>query len=178
MAHSFRTHLLEDLQQTTDNLIEGETALKRALGRLFVVLADEHSNNEEVKAGVPATNEEMDEAERMMIERERRFTRLHSSDMSPPLDNLFLTPFPPNGTPAMFEPSHFGSPQMQLENLEKSIGALRELSDDSREYIERLAEIREDLGDVRRQRDLVWKKVRENALEELKELKESGTVVE
>jgi len=165
MAHSFRTHLLDDLQQTTDNLIEGETTLKRALGRLWVVLSEDHE-----AGGDLAKREEVDEDD-AMFERERRHTSRLSSDFSPSLRNLFLTPFPNGGT-AIFEPSHFGSPQMQLDNLEKSLSCLRELADDSREYVERLGEIREDLGDVRRQRNLVWKKVRENALEELKELKE------
>ncbi|KLO20514.1 hypothetical protein SCHPADRAFT_897793 [Schizopora paradoxa] len=170
MAHSFRTHLLNDLQQTTDNLIEGETTLKRALGRLWVVLGEDHDD-----AGDLAKREETDDDD-AMLERDRGLASRLSSDFSPSLQNLFLTQYM-NGNTAIFEPSQFGSPQMQLENLEKSLSALRELADDSREYSERLVEIREDLGDVRRQRDLVWKKVRENALEELKTMKEPEVMV-
>ena len=170
MAHSFRTHLLNDLQQTTDNLIEGETTLRRALGRLWVVLGEDHDD-----AGDLAKREETDDDD-AMLERDRGLTSRLSTDFSPSLQNLFLTQYM-NGNTAIFEPSQFGSPQMQLDNLEKSLRALRELADDSREYSERLVEIREDLGDVRRQRDLVWKKVRENALEELKALKEPEEVM-
>ena len=42
---------------------------------------------------------------------------------------------------------------MQMENMEKFFGVLRELQDDSREYLERLDEIREGLGNVRQQRN-------------------------
>lgn len=120
-------------------------------------------------ADVSAGREEAEAEDEDMSERERRIAR--APDLAQPMHKLFLTPFPNGGTP-MMEPSHFGSPQMQLENMEKSLATLRELQDDSREYVERLEEIREGLGDVRRQRDLLWLKVRENALEELEELNE------
>lgn len=166
MTHSYRTHLLSDLQQTTENLIQGEAMLNRAFGRLWKVLSEEeHVMDADVLAG----REEAEAEDEDMSERERRIAR--APDLAQPMHKLFLTPFPNGGTP-MMEPSHFGSPQMQLENMEKSLATLRELQDDSREYVERLEEIREGLGDVRRQRDLLWLKVRENALEELEELNE------
>ncbi len=116
-------------------------------------------------------HEDADEGDEDMSERDRRVAR--APDLSRPMHKLFLTPFPNGGT-HMMEPSHFGSPQMQLENMEKAFATLRELQDDSREYSERLAEIRESLGDVKRQRDVIWMKTRELALEELKAIDEAA----
>ena len=72
------------------------------------------------------------------------------------------------------EPSALVDPQIQRGTLEKALMAIKELQDDSREYVERLEEIREGLGDLRTQRDLVWRKIRENALEELQKLATSA----
>ena len=192
VAHSYRTHLLDDLQRTTDNLIQGEATLTRALGRLWKVLSEEELVRDDgvkkgEEEGTRLTNgvlengmngerrEDMVEDEEEMSERERRLAR--APDLSRPMHKLFLTPFPNGGT-NMMEPSHFGSPQMQLENMEKSFATLRELQDDSREYVERLAEIRETLGDVKRQRDILWMKTREQALEELKEIDQAAVDAE
>jgi DNA-binding Lrp family transcriptional regulator len=60
-------------------------------------------------------------------------------------------------------------PENQLSRLEKSLAILRELQDDGREYVERLSEIREGLGDVRAQRNVIWNMVRERAVKELQE---------
>ena len=186
VAHSYRTHLLTDLQRTTDNLIQGESTLNHALGRLWKVLREEEhvaqtqdGDDARNKGSEPLLNgvaddvmdtdrrEEIDEGDEEMSERERRVAR--APDLSKPMHKLFLTPFP-NGDTHMMEPSQFGSPQMQLENMEKALATLHELQDDSREYVERLAEIRESIGDVKRQRDVLWMKTRELALEELKEI--------
>ncbi|KAL5534560.1 hypothetical protein ACEPAG_1023 [Sanghuangporus baumii] len=185
VAHSYCTPMLTDLEQTTDNLIQGEATLTRALGRLWKVLSEEEHVRQDddpgMKTGVAGlTNgvvddgadgekhdDAVDDGDEEMSERERRVAR--APDLSQPMHKLFLTPFPNGGT-HMMEPSHFGSPQMQLENMERAFATLRELQDDSREYVERLAEARENLGDVRRQRDIIWMKTREQALEELKEI--------
>ena len=188
VTHSYCMPMLTDFQQTTDNLIQGESPLTRALGRLWKVLSEEEHVRQDgepsTKNGASTmTNGAMDDGadgekhevaedeEEEMSERERRLAR--APDLSLPMHKLFLTPFPNGGT-HMMEPSHFGSPQMQLENMEKAFATLRELEDDSREYVERLVEIREHLGDVKRQRDIIWMKTRELALEELKEIDQSA----
>lgn len=51
--------------------------------------------------------------------------------------------------------------------MEKALATLRELQDDGREYIERLEEIREGLGEVQTQRKGIWTLVRERALKEM-----------
>ena len=172
MTHSFRTHVLRDLQQTTENLIQGEATLKRALGRLWKVLSEEEhvSNDADAVAKLEAA-----EADDELSERERRLAR--APDLSLPMHKLFLTPFPNGGT-TMVDPSQFGSPQMQLENMEKYLATLRELQDDSREYVERLEGIRECLGEVHRQRDLLWTRIREGALEELQEINQTEITVD
>lgn len=87
-------------------------------------------------------------------------------DLTPPVHKLFLKPYINGAVPS----SHFSVPEMQQENLEKSLASLRELQDDGREYVERLEEIREGLGAVRAQRDGVWEMVRERAIAELEDV--------
>lgn len=65
---------------------------------------------------------------------------------------------------------HFPHPEYQLDSLEKSLAALRALQDDSREYVERLEEIRDDIGFTRTQRNGVWDLVRNKALKELQDV--------
>ena len=102
-------------------------------------------------------------------DRERRLSR--APDLTLPMHRLFLTPLPNDGAGIM-EPSHLGSPEMQLETMEKAFAVLREVQDDSREYVERLDEIRETLGDVKRQRDIIWLKSRKQALAELQAIEQ------
>lgn len=164
MAHSFRTSLLTDVQATLESIAQGEASLTRALGRLWRALSEEQEANE-IEESVPK-REDGEEEDVEMDERARRLAR--APNVTPTVHKLFLTPFP-NGA-SLIEQSQFGSPEMQLENLEKGLGTLRELQDNSREFVERLYEIRESLGDVRRQRDMLWMKVREQASQELQNI--------
>jgi hypothetical protein len=107
--------------------------------------------------------EDQEEEEEEGDDVEHRLAR--APDLTPPIHKLFLKPYT-NGAVAT---SHFSHPEMQQENLEKSLASLRELQDDGREYTERLEEIREGLGSVRAQRDGVWEMVRERAVEELQD---------
>ena len=66
---------------------------------------------------------------------------------------------------------------MQRDTLEKSLATLRELQDDGREYVERLEEIREGLGEARTQRDGVWELVRKKAIQELRDVAASAAAV-
>jgi hypothetical protein len=96
----------------------------------------------------------------------RRVAR--APDSTPSAHKIFLTAFPPGGPPNTDAPQFSGS-ENQLGTLEKSFAILRELQDDGREYVERLTEIREGLGDVRAQRNTIWNMVRERAVKELQE---------
>ena len=177
VAYSYRTPLLSELQSTTDNLVQGEAALRRALGRLWKVLSEDRPGpsdqakaetkreddmeTEDANGRVPAEDEGDDE----LNDRERRLAR--APDLTLPVNKLFLSPLPVDGASEM-PPSRFETPQMQLENMEKFFAVMKEVQDQSREYVERLDEIREGLGDVKRQRDIIWLKARKQALEELK----------
>ncbi|KAG5648198.1 hypothetical protein DXG03_006153 [Asterophora parasitica] len=165
VTHSFRSNLLDELEHATNGLIEGEAAMRRALGRLWQVMSEDPDDTPGDPSLIPKREDEDGDAEDD-DEHARRLER--APDLTPPVHKLFLLSYP-SGSPPVFEPSHFASPEMQLESLEKSLATLRELQDDGREYVERLQEIREGLGDVRFQRDGVWDLVRERAVVELHE---------
>jgi len=161
VTHSFRSDLLNDLERATNGLIEGEAAMRRALGKLWQVM----SEDPDVKWNdVPMQTKQEDVDEEECHGRERTEPRL--PDLTPPVHKLFLKPYTNGAVPS----SHFSVPEMQQENLEKSLASLRELQDDGREYVERLEEIREGLGTVRAQRDGVWEMVRERAIAELEDV--------
>lgn len=161
VTHSFRSKLLDELENATNSLIEGEAIMRRALGRLWQVMSedpDASSNNSSV---VPKReDEELDEED----ERERRLAR--APDLTPTVHKIFLSSSP-NRTTTVYDPMQFTHPDMHLENLEKYLAMLRELQDDGREYVERLEEIREGLGEARTQRNGVWDLVRKKAIKEL-----------
>ncbi|KZP32253.1 hypothetical protein FIBSPDRAFT_907345 [Athelia psychrophila] len=168
VTHSFRSSLLDELEQATNNLIEGEATMRKAMGRMWQVIAEDSDKNtgEAVDPVVPLKREEEDEDEGVDREddRERRYTS--APDLTPSMHKLFLSQL---GPPAAFEPSQFVTPEAQLDRLEKSVAIIRELQDDGREYVERLEEIREGLGDVRAQRNVIWEMVREHAVKELQD---------
>ncbi|THV06040.1 hypothetical protein K435DRAFT_960822 [Dendrothele bispora CBS 962.96] len=169
VTHTFRSGLLDELEDATNGLIEGEATMKRALGRLWQVMSQdpEHSspntNNKSNEVVVPKReDDDMDANE----QQEKRIAR--APDLTPSIHKHFLFSCANNNSSG-YEPSHFTSPETQKMNLERAMAVLRELQDDGREYIERLEEIREGLGDVRAHRDGIWDMVRERAIQELKE---------
>lgn len=164
VTHTFRSSLLDELEHATNGLIEGEANMRRALGRLWQAMSEDLDKQNGDASVVPKREDEdnppEDQGDRNRLSR--------APDLTPIVHKLFLLSHS-NGGPPVFEPSHFASPEMQLDNLEKSLAALRELQDDGREYVERLQEIREGLGDVRAQREGIWTFVREGAIAELHE---------
>ncbi|KAH7923994.1 hypothetical protein BV22DRAFT_1067583 [Leucogyrophana mollusca] len=172
VTHSFRSSLLDELEHATNSLIEGEATMRRALGRLWQVISEDPDNRPGEETVVPKREEEDDNANEE-DEQERRIAR--APDLTPIVHKLFLVPFPDTGPPVV-DPSHFTSPEMQQDSLEKSLATLRELQDDGREYVERLEEIREGLGDARAQRNAVWEMVREKAIKELQDAAYNSTL--
>ncbi|KAF8482154.1 hypothetical protein DFH94DRAFT_735380 [Russula ochroleuca] len=174
VTHSFRSPLLEDLERATNGLIEGEAGMKRAFGRLWEVISKDPDQVHLKDAVIPKREDESEDTN-ADGEKERRLAR--APDLAPPpTQKLFIVSYPDRGSP-VFDPSHFVHPDMQRENLEKSLSTLRELQDDVREYVERLQEVRESLGDIRAQRDEVWTMVRTCALQELQRMA-SGQAVQ
>jgi len=160
VTHTFRSSLLDELEQVTNGLVEGEATLKRALGRLWQVMSEAPDKKKGNTTLIPKLEEDDDDTEH--DDQARRVAR--APDLTPSTHTIFLQEIPSNT-----DPSHFSVPENQLSRLEKSLAILRELQDDGREYVERLSEIREGLGDVRAQRNIVWNMVRERAVKELQE---------
>jgi hypothetical protein len=163
VTHSFRSSLLDELEQATYNLIEGEAKMRESIGRLWQVIAEESGKRSDDAAFV--LKQEEDEGTNDEDEREQRIAR--APDLTPAIHKVFLSH--DREPPVVFEPSQFVSREVQLDRLEKSIAVIRELQDDGREYVERLEEIREGLGDVRAQRNVIWDMVREHAVKELQD---------
>ena len=161
VTHTFRSSLLDELEQVTNGLVEGEATLKRALGRLWQVMSEAPDKKKGNTTLVPKLEDDDDDSDRR-DDQARRVAR--APDLTPSTHRLFL-----QGIPSNTDASHFSAPENQLTRLEKSLAILRELQDDGREYVERLSEIREGLGDVRAQRNSIWNMVRERAVKELQE---------
>jgi len=138
--------------------------MKQALGRLWQVMNEDPDKRPD--ASVVPKLEDEDEHPEEHNDQFRRMAR--APDLTPSTHKIFLLSYPA-GVPANHDPSHFAVPEMQLNTLEKNLATLRELQDDGREYIERLQEIRENLGDVRAQRNIIWDLVRERTVKELRE---------
>ncbi|KAF9243877.1 hypothetical protein BU15DRAFT_86305 [Melanogaster broomeanus] len=164
VTHSFRSNLLDDLEHATNSLIEGEAVMNRALGRLWQVINEDTSRRHQ-KEDVVLKREE---ADGNVDEDDLDGRFVSAQDLTPHAHKLFLTSYT-DSRPPVLDPSHFASPEMQQDTLEKSLATLRELQDDGREYVERLEEIRESLGDVRSQRNIVWEMVREKAIKEMQD---------
>ena len=160
MTHAFRSQMLEELQQVTNNIIEGEATLRRALGRLWQVMSEDPDRN----VPNPVVPKREDEDGNQENDRERRLAR--APDLIPPSHKIFVTAYsiPPVASYDQL------TLEAQMETLEKSLAVLRDFQDDGREYVERLEEIREVIGDVKRQKEAVWGIVREKALRELQEM--------
>ncbi|KAH8100503.1 hypothetical protein BXZ70DRAFT_937537 [Cristinia sonorae] len=170
VTHTYRSDLLDELEQATNGLIEGETLLRRALGRLWQVMNEDPDEGTESPV-VPKREEGGDGDEN--DDRDERVAR--APDLTPAVHKIFLSSYSGRSPPA-YDSSQFTAPEVALDNLEKSMATLRELQDDDREYIERLEEIREGLGFARTQRDGVWGLVRERALKELQDVAYASTM--
>lgn len=169
VQHAFRSRLLPDLQRATCNLIEGESDLKRALGRFMSVLADPPKH----LAAFPMTNgnhhhhhhEENGQQDAMVVSKtedaDEDLTALRDEEMFPQINTMFVT----NNDVNIL--GHTLTARDQSEHLLKALGALRDMQDDGREYVERLAELREGLGEICYQRQSIWNLVRERALKEM-----------
>lgn len=163
VTFTFRSKLLNELEHATNGLIEGEATLRHALGRLWQVMSEDPDQKQVETPVIPKMEDEDENAEEQ-DDRTRRIIR--APDLTPTTHKIFINN---DGDPAAHE-SHFSQPETQLESLQKSILLLRELQDNGREYVERLQEIREGLGDVRAQRNTVWDTVRERAVKELQDV--------
>jgi len=140
--------------------------MKRALGRLWQVMSeDPDTSSLGGSSMVPKREDVEDDDQDDMDDQARRVAR--APDLIPPTHKIFLTSYPPDMT-SNEDSSQLLNPETQLATLEKNLAMLRDLQDDGREYAERLAEIRDGLGEVRAQRNVIWNLVRERAVLELR----------
>jgi hypothetical protein len=176
-AHTFRSHQIDDLEKVTNSSIEAAAVLKKALGRLWQAISEDPDRPalrpaEHVPPVVPKeepmdseSGDPEDDAER---ERAQRVAR--APDLTPTPYKIFLSRYLPEDIANDTEPSLTGLPiEAELETMEKGLAALRDVQDDDREFVERLEEVRDGLGNIRNKRDMVWDVVRKKALAELQE---------
>ncbi|CAL1696423.1 unnamed protein product [Somion occarium] len=163
VTHTFRSRLLDELESATNNLIEGETTLRRALGRLLQVL---NEDPDKLKGTDPVVPKREDEGEDERVDPQSQ--RHPAPDLTPAIYKIFLDSIPDPSAP-LLDPAQPTHPDMAFARMQKAMAGVRELHDDGREYIERLEEIREYIGTARIQRSAVWNMVRERALKELQD---------
>ncbi|KAJ1310340.1 hypothetical protein OPQ81_007079 [Rhizoctonia solani] len=166
VQHSFHSTTINELERTASELIEAESALRRALGSLFRAM-DVEADEDRRRFALPKPpgttvtgkpkpepNGEIEDAEAsaraLMLPIHRRFITPHA------------VPLPP-----IYESNMLINQETQIETFEKSLAFLRELMDDGIEFTERLEEIREGLGTERAIRKGTWKAVRLRALQEM-----------
>jgi len=163
VTYTFRSKLLDELEHATNGLIEGEGTLRHALGRLWQVMSEDPDQKETEAPVIPKIEDEDENTEEEDRDRGRH---IRAPDLTPTTHKIFIN----NDGDLVAHDSHFSQPETQLESLQKSILLLRELQDNGREYVERLQEIREGLGDIRAQRNTVWGAIRERAIKELQDV--------
>jgi len=157
---TFRSKLLNELEQATNGLIEGEATLRHALGRLWQVMSEDPDQKESCAHIITKVEDDDEDAG----EHIKRIDR--APDLTPTTHKIFIS----NANDLTAHGSHLNQSETQLESLQKSILLLRELHDNGREYVERLQEIREALGDIRAQRNTMWNTLRERAVKELQDV--------
>ena len=168
---AFTSTHIASLQDTATELIAGEASMRKAFGGLWRILqgdlqrpegesdeeVGEHEHDDEETVVDPADV-------RAALKRARRGSALPQD--IPPLAHLFVSPNPVALGGAN---DRYISPQSQLETFEWCLGVMRELADHGKEYLGRLEEIRNGLGDARAVRGAVWTACRKTALDELAE---------
>lgn len=184
VQHAFTSPHFTTLQDTATELISGEAAMRKAFGGLWRVLQgdlqrrDRDTESSESQEAERWEEEEGEEDVRDLLRRSRPADT--SQPEIPPLSHLFVTSMPVSlgGAPSLQPPSSSNtlisdaverliSPQSQLETFEWCIGVMRELADHGKEYLARLEEIRNGLGEAGAVRREVWGACRRGALEEL-----------
>lgn len=167
LKQTFRNPHLTALNRTALNLIESEHVMSCALGRCFGVMertfqADERYSD----AFAPLTGSQETESAAQR-------KPLDPMDLTPPLGrihDLFITkagltvPVASNPQDQQEPETVTISPEEQSDIVYTSLEYLNDLYADSREYMERLEEIRSMLAEVKRNRSFMWDIIRRWAL--------------
>ncbi|KAG8908486.1 hypothetical protein FRB99_005844 [Tulasnella sp. 403] len=203
VQHTYQNTTAVSLQRTATEFIEGEGALRMALGALWQAMASDYSplasrgdpsgtrantSRRQSVDGLEPAEDGVDNAgltngvdppdARMMSPSTASTTVAKSPEellvsSLSPLRQLFIST-----TPVVVGTESGPQPTLhsasQLESFEWAIGVLRELADDAREYMERLEEVRELTGQAEAVRSEIWRVVREKALDEMEEQDDVG----
>ncbi|KAG8867593.1 hypothetical protein FRB97_003203 [Tulasnella sp. 331] len=195
VQHAYRNTTVQSLENTMTEFIEGEGALRMALGAFWRATGStsdlgmirksetgsanggpsEDSSEKSLKHSVEPTLDDdgglLGDDDLSMNESSGAPTKTNEellvASLSP-LRQMFVST-----SPVVVGPE--GAPHATLhtasqhESFEWGLGILRELADDAREYMARLEEVREECGKARGVRKEVWRIVREKALEEMEE---------
>lgn len=179
VQHAFTTDNLLELEGTATELVAGEGALRKAFGGLWRALEGDLADH------VRAEDDDRDDGDHGTRTNSRSTSPTpgknrengngHTNgngngtvngleEHAPPLHRLFISPA---SITLPTDPRAVLIPQSQIDSLDWALGVLRELADDGREYTARLEEIRDGLGKAGEVRNVVWKAVREEAVEEM-----------
>ncbi|KAG9011104.1 hypothetical protein FRB94_009247 [Tulasnella sp. JGI-2019a] len=195
VQHAYRNTTVQSLENTMTEFIEGEGALRMALGAFWRAMGSTSDLGTTRKSEVSSANggpSEGDSSEKSLKHSVEPTldddlgggdddASMNGSSGAPtktneellvaslsPLRQMFVSTSPVEVGPenAPHATLHTAS---QHESLEWGIGILRDLADDAREYMARLEEVREECGKARAVRKEVWRIVREKALGEMEE---------
>ncbi len=194
LKHTFRNPHIGALSRTAMDLRESESVVSRALGRCFTSMEGTTMEAEKKEEAVLRQREVQRKAApplqlpTMMDGDTSGDSARLENDVIPPhpeldptftrLEKLFVTPgglpiplpepLPPGADPATQPPPP--PPQailtvhQQQEVVRAALECLHELAADSKEYVERLDEVRSRLASVKQKRAVVWNAIRVWAL--------------
>ncbi|KAG8927368.1 hypothetical protein FRC02_008251 [Tulasnella sp. 418] len=160
VQHTYRSSNIRELERTATELIEGEGALRMAIGALWRAMEGDRGLGAYEVERTGRSPSDRDSNGDMDVDLRKDDENASSTRASSLFISPHLIPVGPEG--AVMLP-----PKSQMESFEWSLNVLRELADDSREYMERLEDIRDGLGVSRAMRKEVWTIAREQAVEEM-----------
>ncbi|KAG8978135.1 hypothetical protein FRC05_011251 [Tulasnella sp. 425] len=194
VQHAYMNKTVASLGRTATEFIEGEGALRIALGALWQATAIDNkyspsSNDDTAAEGSPRQSMEVESVKHGSGARDEPDAPLDNPDVQmssgehgqqqpaktqeellvaslSPLRQLFISTTPVT-VPVDGAPNATLASASQLESFEWAINVLRDLTDDTREYMDRLEEVRELTGKAGAVRKDVWRVIKEKALEEL-----------
>jgi len=166
--------MLGDINRAINNLIEGEAAMKRAVGRLWQAV---YSMKPEESAGAgPSETREAypsPHANGDVFGGSKSSLGQVDAEMKPSMDgaeevmqDLSRDPLPNEDFNSEEVPKLHPLPVFVTPGL---MAAINDLAGDSAEYVTRLEEVREGLGFTLGQRDALWTTLREKALLEMQQ---------
>jgi len=164
--------MLGDINRAINNLIEGESAMKRAAGRLWQAIysmkkedtsggAAGSSDAQKTYPSPPHANGDMPGDGPLRAQ--------ENGDTLDPADETMQDTFENDDFNSEEVPKLPSLPAFVSPGL---ISAINELAGDSAEYVARLEEVREGLGFTLGQRDALWMTLREKALVEMQQQEE------